>query len=557
MPNNKNGWTPELERTAMDALAMAKAEWDDGFPDFSIGEALRTYPGDLTPEVFHKIANDEMRRVYDRDLTVGEDLKIPFDNTKDEDYSLYEDAMWLTQRNLILMEKYLKDQIEKQANPERIREDLISLDRYLNDWLRSECLEPEDAEAELGEYFNTYLIRLDPLPPFTPEFGTLGRFYTWLKDEPAVQNHLNYDEVPSPRICEFLLINLRRNIPFLTRMYEVATDPANDRPEPKSTKRKGKRSGRVSGKPKLDRTPKKSVAEKRLENWQADQTARNRSFLPRIRKDLAGQIDWDPEDLKATVDLAEVFLVQIMPGSLLTAEQSAFYLESFLRNAFTTIQEKGDTEDLAFFSACFVPLMVALADLGLIPTPSDTHGLNPYESPVPPPEDLEEGYFREAEETAWRAEQEPDVYEDHLNWLKWNIDRNGYFLTSFQNDLIASGMDLGRIGDHVSNVRKIMAELLRYTGSPMETLPNGLDIVLAEGIGVCDFMREPDELRRCVGSLRRFYRSMIKRGYLSETSGDELLSTLKKKTRPWMEHIQDSNEGSFSSDAMDSIWDLI
>lgn len=557
MLNKDAGWTPELEKSAMDALAMAKAEWDDGFPDFSIGEALKNHPDAITPEVFHAIANDETRKVYDRELTLGEDLKIPFDSTADEDYSLYEDVMWITQRNLLLMEKYLRAQIAEEADPERILQDLVSLDRYLNVYLRAECLNPEDVEEELGDYFNEYLISQETLVPYTPEFGTLGRFYTWLKDEPAVQNNLNWDQVPTPRVCEMLLINLRRNIPYLTRLNEVASDPANDRPEAKSTKGRKKRSGRVSGKLKIDREAKKSVAEKRVENWENDQRIKNRSYLPQIRKILTEDLEWAPEELRAIVDLADAFLVQTLPGSLLTAEQSVYYLESFVRNAFLLFQEQRDLEDMAFFTACYVPMMAALGELGLIPPQTELQSLDPYFPDVPAAEDLEEGYFREAEDISWTLDQEPDVYEDHLNWLKWNIDRNGHFITVFQNDLIDSGMDLTRINDHVSNVRKIMAELLRYVGSTMETMPKGLNEALAEHLGLYDFLTDPEELRRCVGSLRRFYRTMVKRGYLSEEAGDECLSYLKKKTRPWMEQMNESDEGPVSMDAMDSIWNLM
>lgn len=554
MPDNKNGWTPELERAAMDALAMAKAEWDDGFPDFSIGEALKTYPDNITPEVFHKIASDEMRKVYDCDLSLGEDLEIPSERPLPEDYSLQVDVMWLTERNLRLMEKYLRDQIAKQADPERIREDLITLDRYLNIWLRSECLDPEDAEEELADYFVEYLLKQDPLPPFTPQFGTLGRFYTWLKDEPAVQNHLNYNEVPTPHMCQVLLINLRRNIPLLTRMYEVATDPANDRPEPKTRSRKGKRAGRVSGKPKLDRKPKMSTAEKRVENWRLDQMARNRAVFSQVRRVLLDNFDWKPEDRDYTLGIAETFLIHVLPMAMLPAEQSSYYLEEFLRNAYETLKESDDPEELSHFAACFVTVMVALADLGLIPPETKIHSVDPYYSDVPDPQNLEEGYTRESQDVAWRADLEPDVYEDHLNWLKWNIDRNSHFLTIFQNELIASGMDLPRIEDHVGHVRTIMAELLRYIGSPMEALPKGLDEALAQGLDVADFMTDPDALRSHVGSLRRFFRVMVKRGYLSEEEGEALLTYLKKQTRLWMERIDAVDEGHISTDAMDSIW---
>lgn len=560
MSNKNTGWTPDLEKSAMDALAMAKADLDENIPCFSIGEAIKACPDPITPETFRRIANEEMQRVYNSDLTLGDDLKIPYDLSPEKllaDIDLHEEARWVTERNLVLMEKYLKDQIARQADPKRIRQDLISLDRYLNLYLRAECLDVEDVDEELGDYFNEYLMKQETLVPFSPEFGALGRFYTWLKDEPAVQSHLNWDEIPTPRICEMLLINLRRNLPFLTRLYEIASDPANDRPESKSAKRKGKRSGRVSGKPKLDREPKQSVAEMRVENWENDQMVKNRSFLPKIRKILVESLDWDPDDLQATIDLADTYLVQMLPASLLTAEQSVYYIETFIREAYLLIQEQGDPDELAFFASCFVPMMAALGELGLIPPHAKIQTLDPYYPDVPAPQDLEEGYFRENEDVSWRPDQEPDEYEDHLHWLKWNIDRNGYFLTVFQNDLIASGMDLTRIEDHIKNMQIVMAELLRHIGSTMETLPGGLNEALLENLGDYNFLKDPDELRRCVGSLRRFYRTMVKRGFLSEEAGDECLSYLKRKTRQWTEKMTGKDEGTLLSDTMDSIWNLM
>lgn len=554
MSNQDTGWTPEHERAAMDALAVAKDEWRSAFPDFSIGEALKTHPNAIRPEVFHEIANDEMQRIYDCSLTIGEDLEIPFDHENKEDLSLYREAMWLTQRNLILMEKYLKDQIAKGAEPERIREDLISLDRYLNDWLRSECLEPEDAEEELGDYFAKHLIKQEPLPSFTHEFGALGRFYSWLEQELTVQNHLNYNEVPTPRMCELLLINLRRNIPFLTRMYEIATDPANDRPEPKSLKSKKKRSGRVSGKPKLDREAEESVSEKRLKNWRVDQVARNRSILAQFRRALPDRFDWDPEDVSFAVEIAEMFLIDTLPMALLPAEQCSYYLTTFLRQTCDTLGDSGDPDLLERFGYCYAGMTLMLEDMGLIQKENSLGSSDPYYPHVPDPEELEEGYAPENPDIAWGADQEPDVYEEHLNWLKWNIERNSLFAAVFQDELIASGMDLERIDDHVYFVSKLMAEALRYIGSPMEALPEGLDELLAQGIGTADFLTDPISLRRAVGSLRRFYRIMIKRGFLPEEEGEALLSYLKKNTRFWLERLRLKQEGPVSRDAMDSIW---
>lgn len=457
------------------------------------------------------MAKDEMKKVFGRKPRLKPDSEIPPRSEEEEDFE------WLIRRNLILMTRYLQSQIDAHAEPERIRADLIAVDRFLNTYLLSLDLDAEDACSELTDYFEESLMKLEPLPPFTPLFGSFARFYSWLKEEPSLIHKTNAEGFTVPRACDRLLLSLKGDIPYLTRLYEIASDPANDRP------------GSASGSKDMSGA---SPAEVRLSNWREDQRDQNEEIVARFRQELREHSGWSRDEIQHAVRVADLYLIDTLPMLLLRADQCEYDLRTtFLRTR--RIMAGSGRTDFEDFSRSFSALLDTLTDQGLLPTKSIENLPNPYYPRILDRTDAEV----ESLVPSWPMNQAPDAYEDNLNWLRWVIGRNERFLLAFQSDLEDSGMSADRITEHVSNVQELMGEMLDHEGRIMETMPEGMSNLLDRHLNYCDFMTDPESLRRSVASLRRFYRSMVKQDYLSKDLGDDLLSYLKEQTRSWMESI--------------------
>lgn len=492
-----------------------EADEREDLPDFSLRKALTEFTGEITPDDFLRMAKAEMQRVFGEEPEIDPESEIPPRSEGEADFE------WLIRRNLILMVRYLNSQFDSHADPERVRDDLMTIDRFLNTWLLSLDLDAEDANTDdLTDYFEEYLMTLDPVPPFPPQFGALARFYDWMMDEPDLKDQINYVDFPVPRACEDFLTGLHRKIPYLTRLYEIATDSGNDAPASKKPSKSESEAGLTS------------PAQRRMENWIDAQCARNQKVLSLVRQDFRKDFHFKPDDLEYAERISDTFLTNILPNALIPVEYAHYASASMLRNYSQTLMNEGRYGEVQLFTSCMNALNIILAHLGYVKPEHKGQLVDPFYSDVPKDESPEESM----PDDLWRMEQAPDRYVDHLNWLKWNIDRNRRFLLAFQEDLQNSGMAPERVQDHVAHVQKIMGVLLHYEGSTMETLSKGLDRHYTADEGY--FLEgEPDKLRQMVGSLRRFYRSMAKLGYLSPDVGDELLSYLKQQTHVWMKNM--------------------
>lgn len=498
----------------LDELLGIDTEAEDrkDLPNFSLEEALRSHPGEMTVNDFLQMGKAEMQRVFGEEPEIDPKSEIPPRSECEEDFE------WLIRRNLILMMRYLNSQIDSHADPERIREDLVTIDRFLNTWLLSLDLDAEDAnEDDLTDYFEEYLITLDPVPPFPPQFGALARFYDRMMDEPDLKDQLNILYDPAARACENFLIGLHRKLPYLMNLYTIIADSGND--DPVSKKRS--ESDSEAGLP--------SPAQRRMENWIEAQSSQNRKILSQVRRDLKRDFHFSPDELDYACRISDTFLTNILPNALIPIEHAHYASASMLRNYTQTLMNEGQYGEVQLFALSMNALNIILAHLGYVKPEHQGQLVDPFYSDVPKDASPEECM----PDDLWKVEQAPDRYSDHFNWLKWNVDRNRRFLLAFQEDLQNSAMAPERIQDHVANVQKIMGVLLHYEGSTMETLPKGLDRHYTDDDGY--FLEgDPDKLRQMIGSLRRFYRSMIRLGYLLPESGDELLAFLKKRTGDWV-----------------------
>lgn len=493
-------------------------------PAFSLEKALGSNANEITPDTFLQIGKDEMKKAFGHEPEIEKDSIIPEKGESEADFE------WRVRRNLILMQRYLIDQISRQADPERVRADLITIDRFLNTCLSRWELDAEDAEGLNNEYFEGDLMRMDPVPPFAPQFGALERFYEWMRDELSLQDRFTVEGIRVPVACRNILMNLQDDIPYLMRLYEIATDPANDDgPLPDWMKSSKKPSRKSTSAEKSDL----SQGEIRVMRWRESQRRKNHAIASQFRRDLKKSAGWSSEDIASAVGIAELFLINILPMLLLRADQSQYHLRTFMRQYRRSLMEDRNPEDYEAFINGFSALLVTLTDLKLIPPETDAKPLDPFYSELidMPSEGLE------SLAPSWPLTQAPNPYEENLDWFQWNLDRNQRFLLAFAMDMAVSGLGPERVLDNLLNVQTVMAELFRYEKCTMETLPEGLDRLLRKHLDYCDFMSDPQALRRSVGSLRRFYRSMIKQGYLAPEIGDELLAYLKQQTRVWAEHL--------------------
>lgn len=496
-----------------------KSGTPSALPDFSLEEALRLNPNQITPDDFLQMAKVEMQRVFGDDLELEPESEIP---PRIESEGHDEQRV---RRNVILMKKYLEAQISCHADPEQRRTDLVTMDRFLNTYLRSLDLDAEDAYRELTDYFEGYLMNLDPLPPFTPQFGALSRFYTWLGEEPSLLEETNFVNMTVPRACKTLLLVFRNDIPYLTRLYNIASDPANDRL--KSVWYKTDEGSHVS----VSEKTKESSARVRVSNWRNSQCTQNRQIISRLLLDIQKNHDWKPLEVDYAIETARLYLLNTLPSLLLRADQCAYDLKTTIRRTRRVMKRSERTVDYELFTKSFLALIDTLTDLSLLPPESSARPLDPYYPNLLDQTDIE------SLAPYWPRDQAPNSFEETLSWLKWNIDRNERFLLAFKMDLENSGMDSNRVLEHVFNVQALMGELLRYEGRTMETLPEGLDDLLHPNQDYFEFVSDPNELSCYITSLRRFYLSMVKQGYLAPDTGVDLLSQIKRQTPVWLEHI--------------------
>ena len=128
---------------------------------------------------------------------------------------------------------------------------------------------------------------------------------------------------------------------------------------------------------------------------------------------------------------------------------------------------------------------------------------------------------------------EYDEYEKKCEKLK---KENEVYLEWFKQDLEEKGLKPKTIRNHLENMDLYLNEYLQYEDA--NSMEKGIDMT-SDFLGYW-FIRKclwssPDTVRSCSASIKKFYKSMLARGKISQEDYDMLVFTIKDNLEDWMD----------------------
>ena len=128
---------------------------------------------------------------------------------------------------------------------------------------------------------------------------------------------------------------------------------------------------------------------------------------------------------------------------------------------------------------------------------------------------------------------EYDEYEKKCEKLK---KENEVYLEWFKQDLEEKGLKPKTIRNHLENMDLYLNEYLQYEDA--NSMEKGIDMA-SDFLGYW-FIRKclwssPDTVRSCSASIKKFYKSMLARGKISQEDYDMLVFTIKDNLEDWMD----------------------
>ncbi|MBQ9058880.1 MAG: hypothetical protein IJ125_06825 [Atopobiaceae bacterium] len=148
-----------------------------------------------------------------------------------------------------------------------------------------------------------------------------------------------------------------------------------------------------------------------------------------------------------------------------------------------------------------------------------------------------------------RSENAPDAFQQH----------NEGYLREFEKDLVASGMPEKATKRHLENIDfYINTYLVREGAASIE------EGCLRVGDFLGDyFIREcmwstPTTIKQNASSFKRFYKYMVERGHVSQTSYDALLASIENGLSRWLEDCEEFNtpEGYGPEDSDSDLYNM-
>ena len=128
---------------------------------------------------------------------------------------------------------------------------------------------------------------------------------------------------------------------------------------------------------------------------------------------------------------------------------------------------------------------------------------------------------------------EYDEYEKKCEKLK---KENEVYLEWFKQDLEEKGLKPKTIRNHLENMDLYLNEYLQYEDA--NSMEKGIDMA-SDFLGYW-FIRKclwssPDTVRSCSASIKKFYKSMLARGKVSQEDYDMLVFMIKDNLEDWMD----------------------
>ena len=113
---------------------------------------------------------------------------------------------------------------------------------------------------------------------------------------------------------------------------------------------------------------------------------------------------------------------------------------------------------------------------------------------------------------------------------------NEQYLEWFRQDLEESGLKPKTIRNHIENMDLYLNDYLQYEDA--YSMEEGINEVFGFlgywFIHKC-LWSSPDSLRKCSASLKKFYKSMLARGKVSQDDYDYMVFIIKENLEDWMD----------------------
>lgn len=113
---------------------------------------------------------------------------------------------------------------------------------------------------------------------------------------------------------------------------------------------------------------------------------------------------------------------------------------------------------------------------------------------------------------------------------------NEQYLEWFRQDLEESGLKPKTIKNHIENMDLYLNDYLQYEDA--YTMEEGIDKVngfLGSLFIYKCIWSSPDSLRKCAASIKKFYKSMLARGKVSQEDYDFMVFMIKNDLHDWMD----------------------
>ena len=132
-----------------------------------------------------------------------------------------------------------------------------------------------------------------------------------------------------------------------------------------------------------------------------------------------------------------------------------------------------------------------------------------------------------------------EEYEQKCNAIR---EKNEAYLNGFSEELLNAGLKEKTIYRHYQNVNFYINDyLLRI--EPLEMVHGAyqIDDFLGEFFIRKCMWSTPGTIKSTAASIKKFYKSMLKMGYIDESDYEELAETIKDNMDRWLEDCEDYN----------------
>ncbi len=136
------------------------------------------------------------------------------------------------------------------------------------------------------------------------------------------------------------------------------------------------------------------------------------------------------------------------------------------------------------------------------------------------------------------------TYEEYEKLCDIEINKNDKYLEMFEAYLREKGYSEATVSRHLRNVNFYIDIFLLYSDIiPMEKGPEEISMFLGYYfIRKCGWST-PETIKSNAASLKKFYRLMADKGYISERSYDDMVFIIKDEMPQWQHDCKGYNDG--------------